>query len=210
VLASRRHRLIWVAVTAAHLAAIAAVWSSGRTGVGPPPSPEGGLMILLLSPEPVALPGEQLAGQALGAGLPFAVAARPVVATAPGPVVAAAADPSAELSPVPGPAMLAAGPVALAAAPPAALFIPPAFVARVEPLYPERARRAGVEGVATVRVQLDPAGVVVAVELVQASGSRLLDDAALAAARASRFAPASRDAATVASEALATYRFELR
>jgi protein TonB len=210
VLASRRHRLIWVAVTAAHLAAIAAVWSSGRTGVGPPPSPEGGLMILLLSPEPVALPGEQLAGQALGAGLPFAVAARPVVATAPGPVVAAAADPSAELSPVPGPAMLAAGPVALAAAPPAALFIPPAFVERVEPLYPERARRAGVEGVATVRVQLDPAGVVVAVELVQASGSRLLDDAALAAARASRFAPASRDAATVASEALATYRFELR
>ena len=167
-------------------------------------------MILLLSPEPVALPGEQLAGQALGAGLPFAVAARPVVATAPGPVVAAAADPSAELSPVPGPAMLAAGPVALAAAPPAALFIPPAFVERVEPLYPERARRAGVEGVATVRVQLDPAGVVVAVELVQASGSRLLDDAALAAARASRFAPASRDAATVASEALATYRFELR
>jgi len=207
VLASRRHRLIWVAVTAAHLAAIAAVWSSGRTGVSPPPSPEGGLMILLLSPEPVALPGEQLAGQALGAGLPFAVAARPVVATptAPGPVVAAATDPSAELSPVPGPTMLAAGPVALAA-----LFIPPAFVERVEPLYPERARRAGVEGVATVRVQLDPAGAVVAVELVQASGSRLLDDAALAAARASRFAPASRDAATVASEALATYRFELR
>jgi len=164
-------------------------------------------MILLLSPEPVALPGEQLAGQALGAGLPFAVAARPVVATptAPGPVVAAATDPSAELSPVPGPTMLAAGPVALAA-----LFIPPAFVERVEPLYPERARRAGVEGVATVRVQLDPAGAVVAVELVQASGSRLLDDAALAAARASRFAPASRDAATVASEALATYRFELR
>lgn len=212
MLASRRHRLIWVAVTAAHLAAIAAVWSSGRTGVSPPPSPEGGLMILLLSPEPVALPGEQLAGQALGAGLPFAVAARPVVATptAPGPVVAAATDPSAELSPVPGPTMLAAGPVALAAAPPAALFIPPAFVERVEPLYPERARRAGVEGVATVRVQLDPAGAVVAVELVQASGSRLLDDAALAAARASRFAPASRDAATVASEALATYRFELR
>ncbi|GBL43134.1 hypothetical protein LBMAG55_16220 [Verrucomicrobiota bacterium] len=210
MLASRRHRLIWVAVTAAHLAAIAAVWSSGRTGVGPQPSPEGGLMILLLSPEPVALPGEQLAGQALGAGLPFAVAARPVVATAPGPVVATAADPSAELSSVPGPAMLAAGPVALAAAPPAALFIPPAFVERVEPLYPERARRAGVEGVATVRVQLDPTGVVVAVELVQASGSRLLDDAALAAARASRFAPASRDAATVASEALATYRFELR
>jgi TonB family protein len=209
VLASRRHRLIWVAVTAAHLAAIAAVWSSGRTGVGPPPSPEGGLMILLLSPEPVALPGEQLAGQALGAGLPFAVAARPVVATAPGPVVAAT-DPSAELSPVPGPTMLAAGPVALAAAPPAALFIPPAFVERVEPLYPERARRAGVEGVATVRLQLDPTGAVVAVELVQASGSRLLDDAALAAARASRFAPASRDAATVASEALATYRFELR
>ena len=70
--------------------------------------------------------------------------------------------------------------------------------------------RAGVEGLATVRVQLDPAGAVIAVQLVQSAGSRLLDEAALAAAHASRFAPATRGQVRVSSEALATYRFELR
>jgi TonB family protein len=207
----RRHLLIWSAVTAAHLAALAAVWSSGAPGVGPTPPREGGLMIVLFTPEPVALPGEQSQGQALGAGLPAAQPPRPAAATsvAPGPVVAELV-PAPEPAAAPGPAPSAAAPVALAAAPLVARFTPPAFVERVEPLYPERARRAGIEGVATVRVRLDPAGAVVAVELLRTSGSRLLDDAALAAARDSRFAPASRDAAQVASEALATYRFELR
>ena len=53
-------------------------------------------------------------------------------------------------------------------------------------------------------------GAVIAVQLVQSSGSRLLDEATLAAARASRFAPATRGQVRVSSEALATYRFELR
>ncbi|MEY4306863.1 MAG: Gram-negative bacterial TonB protein C-terminal, partial [Verrucomicrobiota bacterium] len=48
------------------------------------------------------------------------------------------------------------------------------------------------------------------VELTQGSGSRLLDEAALAAARASTFVPASRNRAPVEAEAVATYRFELR
>lgn len=206
----RRHLLIWSAVTAAHLAAFAAVWSSGAAGVGVTPSPEGGMMLVLLTPEPVALPGEQPQGRALGAGVPVAAPLLPaaIAPTLPGPV-GVEALPAAEplTSPVPIPVGVA-GPVVAAARPP--VFTPPAFVERVEPVYPDRARRAGVEGVATVRIRLDARGAILAVELVEPSGHRSLDEAALTAARSSRFAPAARASAGVASEALATYRFELR
>jgi protein TonB len=90
------------------------------------------------------------------------------------------------------------------------VFVPPSFLFRQEPAYPERAHRAGVEGVVGVRIALAPDGSVRQVELTQSSGSRLLDEAALAAARASTFTPASRNQEAVASEAVASYRFELR
>jgi protein TonB len=206
----RRHLLIWTAVTTAHLAALAGVWISGGPGRVVSPAPEGGLMLVLLTPEPIALPGEQPQGQAVGAGAPVAELPRPaVVALASRGVAVSPLSPVVDLAPAPGPAVLATvGPVAAVARP--ATFTPPAFVERVEPLYPERARRAGVEGVVTVRIRLDATGAILAVELVQPSGSRWLDEAALAAAHASRFAPAARESARVASEALATYRFELR
>lgn len=207
----RRHLLIWSAVTAAHLAALAAVWSGSFVGRGEVRPPEGGLLVVVLTPEtPVALPGEVPAGDGLGGGAlppPFpqavSVASTEIIPPVAAPVVAPAPStpaPAAAALSVPGPAP--------AVAPPA--FVPPAFLDRVEPTYPERARRAGVEGLATVRVQLDPAGAVIAVQLVQSAGSRLLDEAALAAAHASRFAPATRGQVRVSSEALANYRFELR
>jgi protein TonB len=207
----RRHLLIWSAVTAAHLAAVAAVWSGSFVGRGEVRPPDGGLLLVVLTPEtPVALPGEVPEGDGLGGGAlppPFpvslAVVATEVAPSAPSPVLAAAEPLNA-----PAPAAVSAPGPALAPVPPA--FVPPAFLDRVEPTYPERARRAGVEGLATVRVQLDPAGAVIAVQLVQSAGSRLLDEAALAAAHASRFAPATRGQVRVSSEALATYRFELR
>ncbi len=207
----RRHLLIWSAVTVAHLAALAAVWSGAFVGRGEVRPPDGGLLVVVLTPEtPVALPGEVPAGDGLGGGAlppPFPLTV-PVAATAIVPPVVAPAVVPAESAPAPAAAALSVPGPAPTAAPPA--FVPPAFLDRVEPVYPERARRAGVEGLATVRVRLDPAGAVVAVELLQPSGSRLLDEAALAAARASRFAPASRGRVGVPSEALATYRFELR
>ena len=88
--------------------------------------------------------------------------------------------------------------------------MPPAFRARQEPAYPERARRAGAEGVASVRLRLAADGTVLQAELTRSTGSRLLDEAALAAARGSGFAPATRGGVPVASEATADYRFELR
>lgn len=167
-------------------------------------------MLVLLTPEPIALSGEQPQGQAVGAGAPLVELPRPaVVALASRGVAVPSVAPFADLAPAPGPAVVApVGPVAPVARP--ATFTPPAFVERVEPLYPERARRAGVEGVVTVRIRLDATGAILAVEVVQPSGSRWLDEAAMTAAQASRFAPAARASAGVASEALATYRFELR
>jgi TonB family protein len=210
VLASRRHRLIWTAVAGVHLAAVAAVWMGGALGVSEA-SREGGLILVTLVTEPVALPGEAKGGVALGAGLPVPVAVNvPVAVPSAAPLVAAPTIVSVPTA-VPSIAVATKGEVLAAAPAPAAEgFVPPSFLSRQEPAYPERARRAGVEGVVGVRIALAADGSVRQVELTQSSGSRLLDEAALTAARASTFAPASRNRMPVAAEAEASYRFELR
>ena len=206
---SRRHRLIWSAVGCLHLAAFGAVWLGGSVGLGEP-AREGGLVVVALLPEPVALPGEAKGGASLGAGLPIAIAtnisAAPAVAPAP---MARPAWPASASTPEPAVATKGEA-LAAAPAPVAEVFVPPAFRFRQEPAYPERARRAGVEGVVGMRIVLAADGTVRAVELTRSSGSRLLDEAAETAARASTFTPASRNHAPVASEAEASYRFELR
>ena len=204
MLASRRHRLIWTAVGCAHLAAFGAVWLGGSRGLSEPVR-EGGLVIVALLPEPIALPGEAQGGVALGAGLPVPVAANATV------IPSVASVTIAQPTFAPPAAIATKGEVlAVAPAPVAEVFVPPSFLSRQEPAYPERARRAGVEGVVGVRIALAPDGSVRQVELTQSSGSRLLDEAALAAARASTFAPASRNRTPVEAEAVANYRFELR
>jgi protein TonB len=197
-------------VAGVHLAAVAAVWMGGALGVSEA-AREGGLVLVTLVTEPVALPGEAKGGVALGAGLPVPVAlnvavavpssaplvASPIIASVPTSIAAVAVATKGEV--------LAAAP-----APVAEVFVPPSFLSRHEPAYPERARRAGVEGVVGVRIALAPDGSVRQVELTQSSGSRLLDEAALAAARTSTFSPASRNRTLVEAEAVASYRFELR
>ena len=208
--ASRRHRLIWTAVAGVHLAAVAAVWMGGALGVSEA-SREGGLILVTLVTEPVALPGETKGGVALGAGLPVPVAVNvPVAVPSAAPLLAAPTIASVPTS-APAIAVATKGEVLAAAPAPAAeVFVPPSFLSRQEPVYPERARRAGVEGVVGVRIALAADGSVRQVELTQSSGSRLLDEAALTAARASTFAPASRNRTPVESEAVASYRYELR
>ena len=191
-----------------HAMALGAVWIGGLRGAGEPAA-EGGHILVTLLPEPVALPGEAKEGAALGAGLTLPVT--PAFVPAPAMVLPPAAAPVAASPAAVAP--LAAEPkgVAVAApAPVAEVFVPPAFRTRQEPAYPERARRAGVAGVVGVRIVLGADGAVRQVELTASSGSRLLDEAALEAARASTFEPATRGRAPVASEAVANYRFELR
>lgn len=57
------------------------------------------------------------------------------------------------------------------------------------PSYPEKARRAGQEGVVLIRVQIGADGHPSRVALKQSSGFPLLDDAALEAVRAWTFDP---------------------
>ena len=192
----------------AHAMALGAVWVGGLRGVGEPAT-EGGHILVTLLPEPVALPGEAKEGAALGAGLTLPVT--PAFVAAPAAVFPPVTAPVVASPAVVAPAAAAPRGVAVAApAPVAEVFVPPAFRTRQEPAYPERARRAGVAGVVGVRIALAADGTVRAVELTVSSGSRLLDEAALAAARASTFEPATRDRAPVESEAVASYRFELR
>jgi protein TonB len=193
--------LIWAAVACVHAMALGAVWIGGQRGAGEPTA-EGGHILVTLLPEPVALPGEAKEGAALGAGLTLPVPAS-VLPPATTPVVASPAVVSPVVAEPRGVAVAAPAPVA-------EIFVPPAFRARQEPAYPDRARRAGIAGVVGVRIALAADGTVRAVELTASSGSRLLDEAALAAARASTFEPATRNHAPVESEAVASYRFELR
>jgi len=205
----RRHRLIWSAVACAHAVALGAVWAGGLRGVGEPVA-EGGHILVTLLPEPVALPGEAKEGAALGAGLSLPVT--PAFVPAPAAALPPAAAPVMAAAPVVV-SPVSTEPKGVSVAPPAPVaevFVPPAFRSRQEPAYPERARRAGVAGVVGVRILLAADGSVRQVELTASSGSRLLDEAALEAARSSTFEPATRDRAPVASEALASYRFELR
>ena len=188
--------------------ALGAVWIGGLRGAGEPAA-EGGHILVTLLPEPVALPGEAKQGAALGAGLSLPVT--PAFVVAPPAEIPATTAPLA--APVAAVAPVTAEPKGVTPAPPAPVaevFVPPAFRARQEPIYPERARRAGVVGVVGVRIALAADGAVRAVELTASSGSRQLDEAALAAARASTFEPATRNRAPVESEAVANYRFELR
>ena len=65
------------------------------------------------------------------------------------------------------------------------------------PTYPEGARAGGVEGTVRLLVEVLEDGTVGAIEVVEPSGSRALDDAAVEAVRAWRFEPARIDGLAV-------------
>jgi protein TonB len=210
--AARRHAVTWSVVAAAHLAAAAAVVGGAPASLTEPVR-EGGLLLVVsvTEPEPIAPAGEAPAGTEAGAGASTPPPADPVVAvSAPSaPAVSLTGAPVERASVASSPApVVTEAPSAPAPRPP--VLEPPAFLVREEPSYPSRARRAGSEGRVVVKVLLSASGEVTALVVHESSGSALLDEAALAAARASRFTPARRDGVAEPSEALAAYRFELR
>lgn len=85
----------------------------------------------------------------------------------------------------------------------------PRFVQRVMPRYPELARRKGREGHVLLRLVIGPGGELRDVEVVEGGGHGF-DEAALAAVRASLFAPAMRDGRAVECAALLPVRFALK
>jgi protein TonB len=63
---------------------------------------------------------------------------------------------------------------------------------RVDPIYPEEAQRAGLEGLVVLRATIDERGRVGDLQVLRGLG-RGLDEAAVAAVRRWRFRPATRD-----------------
>jgi len=74
--------------------------------------------------------------------------------------------------------------------------------------YPPAARATGVEGTVWLRVAVDPAGRVAAVEVVR-SGAAPLEEAAKGIVRRWRFAPAEQAGTPVAATVVVTVRFAL-
>lgn len=66
----------------------------------------------------------------------------------------------------------------------------PGILARVDPVYPERARQNGQEGTVVLKIQILENGRPGYVSVYNSSGSELLDDAAVEAVRQWRFIPA--------------------
>ncbi len=85
----------------------------------------------------------------------------------------------------------------------------PKAVGRIEPAYPEEARRGNVEGTLKIRVRIDELGRVVEAEVVEARPPRVFDRVTLDAFRDARFHPALRDGRPVRYEAYIRVDFRL-
>lgn len=127
-------------------------------------------------PAPVArLAAVQVAGAADAGPAPHA----------PAPARSAASLPAPRPAPLPLPRVATATPGGPDAAP-LPLHNPP-------PEYPPLARRRGWQGEVLLRIHVTSGGAPLAVRVQRSSGHRVLDDAAVAAARSWRFAPALHD-----------------
>jgi protein TonB len=78
-----------------------------------------------------------------------------------------------------------------------------------KPDYPAEARRRGLQGQALLRVEISAAGTPADVQLVTSSGYSILDQAALAAVKEWRFAPATVDGKPVSGAVEIPVRFRL-
>ncbi len=83
----------------------------------------------------------------------------------------------------------------------------PHFINQVKAVYPEAAKRANIEGVVILQVDIDATGAVKMVQLIQGLGYGC-DEAALAAAQQSLFAPAYAGDEPVAVRLRIPYRFK--
>ncbi len=108
-------------------------------------------------------------------------------------------DPAAATQATPDPVPTQAPDQPAATAPPAAATPQPTpiyepavvvdarFVSQVQPIYPEIPKSQGIQGTAIVLVTVGPDGNVISLSISQSTGNRLLDAAALEAARSSKF-----------------------
>jgi periplasmic protein TonB len=85
-----------------------------------------------------------------------------------------------------------------------------AYLKNPAPVYPTMSRRLHEEGTVLMRVRVSQQGVAAEVLIERTSGSRRLDDAAMAAVRHWRFDPAHRGHDTVEAWVLVPVEFDMR
>jgi len=85
---------------------------------------------------------------------------------------------------------------------------PPAVIFRVEPVYPDLARKAGIEGKVIVKVWIDKQGRVKEVVILK-STVELFDEPTIAAAKQWKFIPAMMKLGPVAVWSTLTFNFKL-
>ena len=86
----------------------------------------------------------------------------------------------------------------------------PVALNRIVPVYPRAARRKGHEGSVTVAAVVTETGVVASADVLASSGHAELDDAALAAVRTARFAPATEEGVCVSGRVRLVIAFKLK
>ncbi len=86
---------------------------------------------------------------------------------------------------------------------------PPAFIFRPLPKYPFPARRAGKEGEVALDIWLEPDGSIAKIEIVKSAGWGF-DEAAIKAARLSKFRPGKTEGRPVRSKVRVPYEFRLK
>ena len=197
-LPSRTALLVAAIAFAAGLLLFAALWLDQRNNNdffkadGVPRSIEG----QVFEPLPAPLPAGDEGRVARGGDSEDAGEARPDELREPPPPPAPVPPPAAPV-PAPAPAPLADASL-------------PRPVDAPAPRYPRRAQRHGQEGTVVLRVHVDARGVPGQIDIVDGSGARDLDRAALEAVRRWRFAPALRDGQPVAGTVQVPIDFTLQ
>jgi protein TonB len=79
----------------------------------------------------------------------------------------------------------------------------------VRPVYPESARRAGIQGTTLLRIHIERDGRVSDVSVERSAGHQALDEAAASAVRRWRFEPAADSAGPVSMRALVPVEFRI-
>ncbi|QJR11072.1 hypothetical protein DSM104443_02143 [Usitatibacter rugosus] len=164
-------------------------------------------MLVQILPEPVApKPATPLRP------LPMPVMKPPEIRLPNPPVIENTITVRLEEKPVPQ-APVPAPVAAVAAANPSPSVEPPrgdlAYLNNPAPSYPAYAKRAREQGVVMLRVRVDASGGVEGIEIHKSSGSQRLDDAALAAVKRWRFAPARMGDRPISGVALVPIHFQL-
>ena len=86
----------------------------------------------------------------------------------------------------------------------------PRALNKIVPVYPRSARRRGREGVVMLEIAVSELGTVDEVAIIEGSGYKDLDSAAISAVRTARFEPATEDGNQVSGRLRWTFEFKLR